>query len=311
MPILSRKNQYHGVNAHLNSSLQQLQGDWETFHSHHIGEIHIQLNDQLRGTGTIAKLEKGLQICREGLPNPTILEVGGQYKVMDATSAIITPHPDEETAYYKAVSVYATSGEVPIAWIELLSPSNKKKGRHYETYLERRYRLLQAEICSYIEIDYLHRSSPIVHDVLDYSKNEAQSKPYRVSLIDTRFGIESGKAYILEFDIDEPIPNVLIPLKEGDTVNFELAKAYQSTFYRVGYGINDDTLIDYQTLPPNFDTYSLDDQRKIMRRMLAVIDAAQQGINLEAGDTPLPIDAQRLQSLAAQLNFPEITFEIF
>lgn len=72
MALTSRKNQYRGMNAHLNSLLQQKGGDWESFHTNHISDIHAQLNEQLEGTGYVTRIEKGVQIRFGGdsLGNP-------------------------------------------------------------------------------------------------------------------------------------------------------------------------------------------------------------------------------------------------
>lgn len=47
MPIKSSKNQYFGINAHLNSVLQSNEGNWAGFHNGYIFELTKVLNAQL------------------------------------------------------------------------------------------------------------------------------------------------------------------------------------------------------------------------------------------------------------------------
>ncbi len=61
MPIQLAENQYRGVNAHLNSILQNTPGEWESFHASHIVDITRALNKRLPA-GYEARVEKSLQI---------------------------------------------------------------------------------------------------------------------------------------------------------------------------------------------------------------------------------------------------------
>lgn len=315
MALTSRKNQYRAINVHLNSLLQQKGGDWESFHTNHISDIHAQLNEQLEGTGYVTRIEKGVQIRFGGdsLGNPEsdllIWDKNpSRFASGAATLALSRPEWYKDTEYFKAITIYhRKKDEIPVAWIELLSPSNKKGGRHYAEYLKRRDQILATESCSFIEIDYLHQSSPTIHPLADYTRQGQGATPYRVSIIDTRISIKEGKLYVAHFSVDEIIPIITIPLHGQDLVDFNLHAAYQATFTRIRYGKSLDTLIDYQQIPPNFDTYRLSDQQKILKRMLAVMDAANRGVDLEGAAIPLEIEESRLQTLLAQgeLTLPE------
>ena len=59
MPIHFRENQYNGINAHLQSLLQQ--DGWESFHSAHITHL-TEAIDQLLPYGYYVVNEKSLQI---------------------------------------------------------------------------------------------------------------------------------------------------------------------------------------------------------------------------------------------------------
>lgn len=47
MALITRQNQYRGLNAHLHSYLQSKKGDWENFHFQHILHINEVMMDVL------------------------------------------------------------------------------------------------------------------------------------------------------------------------------------------------------------------------------------------------------------------------
>ncbi|MBC7815049.1 MAG: hypothetical protein H7175_28080, partial [Burkholderiales bacterium] len=64
-PVRSVKNQYAGINAHLNSWLQS-EGGWNSFHSNHIADLTRLMRAQLLPIGYSADTEQSLQIRRFG-----------------------------------------------------------------------------------------------------------------------------------------------------------------------------------------------------------------------------------------------------
>jgi len=70
----------------------------------------------------------------------------------------------DEDDWYSAVAIYQRHqphGDL-VAWIELLSPTNKPLGRHFDAYRAKRQMLLQAQLV-FVEIDLLHESPPTVN----------------------------------------------------------------------------------------------------------------------------------------------------
>ena len=63
--VRSIKNQYLGINAHLQSAFQA-QGGWDSFHTLHIGQLASAMQSQLRALGYTAAIEESLQIRRIG-----------------------------------------------------------------------------------------------------------------------------------------------------------------------------------------------------------------------------------------------------
>src|SRR5262245_50751774 len=120
MPVRSVKNQYLGINAHLHS-LWQAEGGWNNFHNRHIGDLAGLLRQKLLPMGYTATIEESLQIRR----------------LADSL------HNDEDAeAPYRAIAISERGVNEPVAWIELMSSSNKGTGNDAQTYGIKRKRLV-------------------------------------------------------------------------------------------------------------------------------------------------------------------------
>jgi hypothetical protein len=335
-PILSRKNQYCGINAHLNSQLQA--EGWESFHTNHISDLYAFLNKKLRGTGYVARLEDSLQIRREydpprrseadvlvwdtdparGVQGMAHFPSGEMVLYHQGAVAVAAdPRRYRDVDYFRAVGIHRLEHleghDEPMAWIELLSPSNKPGGGHYRDYQEKREALLETEACVFAEIDYLHESPSTILGYPDYTRRDEGSTAFRVIVVDTRGkGIMRGDLYIAAFGVDEPIPAIPIPLHGSDVVSLALGEAYNQTYIRIEYGINDDTRVDYRQLPAHIEKYSQEDRRRIVRRATAVEIAHEQGLDLEAGLEPMAVNPDQIDAWLkargeqARLEPPEI-----
>jgi Protein of unknown function (DUF4058) len=307
MVVRSVKNQYHGINAHLHS-LWQAKGGWTEFHTRHIVHLADALKAVLLPMGYTAALEPSLQIRRIDLPSPP------EYPESDVTLYDLDPlrpmqsfarspmssagelvFPIIETLLrdplsektYNAIALYearAQRGE-PVAWIELLSPSNKPGGRDVRGYFNKRIKIIESGIV-FVELDYLHESAPTLSGLPDYrSKSqdvaEADVHPYRILIVDPRPNIMEGVVRVKGFDVDERLPALKIGLNANDMLGFDLTGAYHKTLEDALYGLE---WVDYRLLPVNFDHYRERDQTRIVNRMLVVLEAAQSGIDLETSE---------------------------
>ncbi len=305
------KNQYHGINAHLHSYMQH-EGGWDSFHSSHIVYLTSALKSKLLPMGYTAEVENSLQIRRydeaAGRPESDvmILDTDSERVLQRTTpkSSRISAQqvlaiPDvidieEELSPYRAIGIYEYTtnprdrGE-PVGWIELLSPSNKPGGQDASAYRTKRYKILQSGIV-FVELDYLDASPPTFGRM-------ASKKAYRIVVIDPRPAFLEGLVYPIEFDVDEPIPTIEIPLNAEDILKFDFNLPYQRTFEDLFYGIE---LVDYRQLPLNFNRYSRDNQTRITARMLAVLKAAGSGVDLDK-DVPLPVEDIILEDALTQL----------
>lgn len=301
-PIKTARNQYRGINAHLHSYLLDV-GGWPALHNNLLPDITKALKARLLPMGYTAETEQALQIRRvddsfEKISRPrsdiSIYDVApqqrGSYAPMsDGVEAIALPELlsiDEDPAPYNAISIYEflpdkrQRGE-PVAWIELLSPSNKPGGQDGELYLRKRQHLIERGIV-FVELDYLHNSPPTFDRFPYYGGAQTQpgATTYRILVIDPRPSLMSGVGWPHGFHVDEPIPTVTIPLSGEDRLRFDFNAPYQRTIEELLYGLE---FVDYTQLPVGFEAYSPADQARIVGRMLAVIEAAQAGRDVEAG----------------------------
>lgn len=307
MPIQSRKNQYFGVNAHLQSYFQHY-GGWESFHNNHIGDLAKALDRSLPAGYTI-DIEQSLQI-RESHP--------------DTGEKIIRPKPDAEiyvthpyTPSAAAASAFATatltlpvsetldldpdlylvsvkiyraddrSGlGTPVTLIEVLSRTNKRGGEGYTHYHDKRFAVLKSGL-RLVEIDYLHESSSPIKGIPPYP-TAPNAHPYSVTVSDPYPSLQTGISAMYGFAVDHPIPAITIPLAREETITLDLNLVYQQTFHSLrAYSQR----VDYAVLPERFDTYSPVDQGAIRRRMTVIQQKLSDGVDLETGPfaAPAPI----------------------
>src|SRR5260221_4927566 len=167
-PITTEINECEGINPQLNSRMQGY--NWEEFHLLHIADLHTELKRQLRGTIYEVRLGPSLQVrdydsngrllpprrpkpdlsirdMRPGEHRPSsgsTVEPKNPTRRMEAAEAMNIDPND----YLFALVIWDTEQKVnaieddrgkPVAWIELLSPSNKPGGTHYDEYEAKRF----------------------------------------------------------------------------------------------------------------------------------------------------------------------------
>ena len=293
MPIHADKNLYPGINAHLNSILQNEPGGWRSYHSMHVTHISEHLDRDLPA-GYFMRPEKSLQINEfdagtgaerhsRTTPDATVYHsqpaTGGTAikEQTETTKTVNTllltdtfPNVDDLTGL---VIYQAGEGSLlgrPITRIELLSPANKPSGSHHEQYMVKRRNILEGGL-RLVEIDYLHQTPPLIHLLPDYSKQEEGAYPYTVLVNDPRPEFEKGSTQVFAWHVDENMPVIAIPLAGADYVILDLGQVYHHTFESARFFR---MVVDYETEPEQFESYGPDDQKRI-QKMLAAIHKAQ------------------------------------
>jgi len=150
----------------------------------------------------------------------------------------------------------------PVTRIELLSPGNKPGGSHHVQYLSKRQETLESGL-SLVELDYLHESNPVLMQLPNYSKGEADSYPYYI-LISTP---NDGRMRAYGTGVMDVLPKLAIPLKQNESVLLDFNKIYQSTFSSRRFF---SMLADYEQLPINFHKYHEADQEAIQQQLKSI-----------------------------------------
>jgi hypothetical protein len=282
-------NPYPGINAHVNSMLQtpgtpEQPALWHSFHSDHITFLTAAINSRIR-PHYVAMSEQSIQTRGRDYfgeveifnpePDVTVFQrVDRGEKHRPGTLSPTTRAPLAEVLEIVpqpfAVLIRETMkqgrlGRV-VARIELLSPSNKPKGSHYQAYRAKRISVIETGI-PLIEIDYLHElPSPFTQ--LPLYPNEERSYPYHVLISDPRPDWGTREIQAFSFYVSQPVTSFPLPLDRDEIVAIDLNVVYQET---LGAGAWLD-LIDYAQLPERFETYSADDQAFIREVMQTASD---------------------------------------
>lgn len=297
MPIQARQNLYPGINAHLQSHYQAM-GGWPAFHDNHITHLQEMLGDQLEPLGYIVDNAASLQVRRHDALRPTAeayLEKPDvavrEYRIPSAAAAIpatsasldvlVLSIPEaaglDESQLLRALAIreanpkHSQLGRI-VTWIEVLSPSNKPGGQDWTDYAGKRLSIIAAGI-PLLEIDYLHKQPPVIAGLPPYRRNIRQkidanpaAKAYSIAVTDPRPTLYAGRTQVYLFGVDEPVPQVPIPLNGAEVALFDFGAVYNRTFSLSAHWL----LVDYEQLPAEFKTYAPNDQAKIRARMALI-----------------------------------------
>jgi hypothetical protein len=281
MPIHSKTNLYPGINAHLNSYLQQEGGGWESFHAEHIIDLRRVLAQTLP-EGYYAVAEKSLQITpltwlgdgggRTVRPDVTVVQKSPVSRSTTPANAllaapisvypgrVLVADPDDEMV---GIVVYRQEmGRLPgrpVTRIELLSPANKPPSDGYRQYSSKRQQTLESGVVL-IEVDYLHQTPSANPLIPDYSKRQPGAFPYNITIDIPQPTPSDGKVEHYGMGVDEALLTLSVPLLDADFAPLDFQEAYTRT---IESGSFFDFAIDYDADPVNFDRYREDDQVKI------------------------------------------------
>lgn len=280
-------NPYPGINAHLNSFLQtpgtrEEASYWPTFHGQtivqmvitlnlHLPDNYIALNERSFQSRSLEDFVGTLAIQQ---PRPDVTVFQRQTSAVSTPLAVSTATPTWEAALADVVEPIRQPMAVAIrelvaprelgrivTWIELLSPSNKPSGSHYDTYAIKRVEALETDV-PLIEIDYLHESrSPLLQ--LPRYLHDADATPFSIIVSDPRPNWAQGKVQVYGFHIGQPIPAFPLPLAGEERVMFDLNAVYRNTFQTGRWHI----FLDYAAVPERFEMYHADDQARIRQVM--------------------------------------------
>jgi Protein of unknown function (DUF4058) len=249
MPIQAKRNLYPGINAHLNSLLQHEPGGWDSFVSHHISDIHHEI-DQKLPEAYFARIECALQLKE----NTTIDD---DMTWEDYLAGIVICQVKNNDLLGR-----------PVTRIELLSPANKRGGAHHTHYLARRSETFDSQL-RLVEIDYLHETPPVIGSLPSYADGDEGAFPYWVIISDPLPTVAKGHADVYDIGVDAALPIIAVPLAGSEAMALDLGAVYNHTFASSRFF---QMVVDYAQEPIHFDRYTPADQSLIRARMTAIAE---------------------------------------
>lgn len=224
---------------------------WPDFHNNLAPEIQGYLNPQITPKYVARLVPRlsydGIDIgrSRTALPDigvwrtPTPPREGGIALASPIGKFVESIIPVEEPMRFTSVEIRKTNTGELVTAIEILSPSNKRRGHDdHETYLKKRRELLRSQ-ANLVEIDLLRGGDRPPLEV------PVPPAPYyiTVSRSETR-----PKVQVFPVALNEALPAVPIPLREPDPdAVLDLATCFTAVFERASYAVS----IDYgEPVPP-------------------------------------------------------------
>ena len=134
------------------------------------------------------------------------------------------------------------NGNQPVTILEVLSPSNKRAGAGRNQYLDKRGSIIESAV-HLVEIDLVRQGTPMPYQGYDHNDDNALDAPYRhlISRWQTR-----PWAAMYPFALPSAIPDVTVPLLEGDAEPQIPLNALLHDLYRADYYAN---YVDYTADP--------------------------------------------------------------
>lgn len=286
MPLHFPQNRYPGVNAHLNSYLQQRNGSWTSFHADFVAALKRALN-RILPENYYAITEQGLQISEIGLdeirergtrpdvslfqqrpgaslPLPPAVHQPTLTMALPATFAV-----EEDEALLRVGLYHVQPADVRgtlVTALELLSPGNKPAGGNFRQYRKKRVDFLRGGV-NLVEVDTLHEQPPVFEHVPSYAGGDAPSYPYLIAISRPYPSVEEGEFHLYGCAVDAPLPTIPVPLAGRDVVTLELQPAYNAAYADTPLYAR---IADYEALSVNIERYRDADQAAI-RAILARI----------------------------------------
>jgi len=268
MDTASLNNPFMGINPLLHEILLT-QDRWQEFHNVFLTQCLLALRQQLVNTAYTVGLEQTVRIqsvsdlftryrpdllIATNKNTPYLIPSQTSPTAMLAITDVMDlddPDPDPLSVVIKKYE-----DDNPVAWIELLSPSNKLPFDGYYQYRSKREVVLGASIV-FVELDFVHNQPPTLR-YLDYSKGEEGAYPFHITALIPNPRIETGVAQVSHLKVMEKIPALNIPLLGDDELILDLEAVYQNMFTQAAYAS------EIARNQPQLTTYHPDDRAKIL-----------------------------------------------
>lgn len=215
---------------------------WHDVHLGMIASIRDALAPVLRPRYRVLVEERTYRVRTQeldlaGIPDVLAVRINEPavaYRVPGQAQTVQVPTSETVKERYLVVSE-VHSGEV-VTVIELLSPTNKRPGKGRRHYVTKRTAVLDS-MTHLVEIDLLRAYEPM----LVYGNGHHSHYRILVSRSHLR-----PQAELYGFDVQEPIPTFLLPLRHGDEEPLvTVGQLLHDLYDRAGYDLS----IDYRRQP--------------------------------------------------------------
>lgn len=213
-------------------------GIWEDLHTTLIVAIRAEINPRLP-EGYVAATDRHVWI-ETGKPRKRQKREPDVYVVKDRKSpgpktpegatALLAPRsislPVRERKGKPYLKILDSGDRRVVTVLELLSPTNKKPGEHYEEYLAKREEYFASGV-NLVEVNLLRagKNPPL-------GEMEGEVLQYYILVCRAR---DLPRAAIWPFTVRDPLPDFSIPLRPGEEIPFNLKpcleRAYQEARY--------------------------------------------------------------------------------
>lgn len=241
---------------------------WPDFHQALAGEIRGLLNSKMPAP-YYARLEMRPEVgiveeegyTRRIIPDVAVVRPPGRGSGAGTTAVLDTPRVElskfyeftllDESIQHQFVEVRdASRGHKLITLIEIVSPTNKRRGADQDSYRQKQREVLASD-ASLIEIDLLRSGGRLIAEPGLDSLVSRLSPPPDYLVIVTRAwrGGETGRGYqVFPATVRELLPCISVPLRQGENevlldLQYVFNRAYDEGPYRRG-------AVDYRS-PPN------------------------------------------------------------
>lgn len=200
---------------------------WPDVHNAFCMRLRAALNRELPD-GYVARVEERLIVESKDSSQQRIGDVtvsdsgrtipGAIEESSDGTVAVVVPVLSDPVREVYLEILDRVSGDL-VTLIELLSPTNRRSSSHRNEFLQKRDEILQSQV-NYVEIDLLREQPRLPIEGLP-------SCDYYVLI---RQSNASRNARLHAVSLEDCLPKVRIPLRDGETVQVDLQAVFREMF---------------------------------------------------------------------------------
>ncbi|MBA3312095.1 MAG: DUF4058 family protein [Planctomycetota bacterium] len=190
----------------------------------------------------------------------------------ERSASILFGVPDEPLRHHNVEIRDAARGHALVTLLGIVSPSNKRPGPDRKAYLAKQREVLESD-AGLVEIDLLASGETVVGvpSLVEPLERANERKRYLVTVSRAWKRHPEAEYEAFSFGLDEPLPCIGIPLREGETETLlDLQYAFNHTYDRGPYRRG---AVDYDDPP---EAPLTDDERQWVRERVGAAFPSRQ-----------------------------------